>query len=165
MTDLLLPEQRKFDELQFDQAEWQTEQWRDQKTRHIALHIGKAVGKLIGVTYESRRIVAADLSIYRSQLINTHEIDPSCAVDLPDKFLHLTAEFSTISAFAHLANYLEPGEHSAVIPSKRDHHTLEAVRHLHHASLSLAGEHEIDLRQIHMQRLRQNLGSRAAFLD
>lgn len=165
MSNFLLQEQKKFDEIQFDQAEWQTEQWIDQKTRHIALHVGKAAGKLIGIKSESREIIAADLSIYRSQLINTHDINPSLVENLPVVFADIPAEQSTVAAFAHLSNYLEPGEHGIVKSFARDHHTLEAARHLHHAATAIATEQGLNRQVLHLNRLRQNLGSRATLLD
>jgi hypothetical protein len=62
---------------------WQVEAWRDQKVRHIHLHVAKALGKVVAMLDEAvpttsgtalktrvRDEVLPDVAIYRSQLIN-----------------------------------------------------------------------------------------------
>ena len=83
MDHLLLPSQAWWDTQRFDQPVWQVEAWRDQKVRHIQLHVAKALGKVVVVLDEAapttlrpalnarvRDEVLPDVAIYCSQLIN-----------------------------------------------------------------------------------------------
>jgi hypothetical protein len=47
MRHLLLRAQAWWDAQRFDQPEWQIAAWRDQKARHIQLHVAKALGKVV----------------------------------------------------------------------------------------------------------------------
>src|SRR4029450_9255118 len=71
------------DAQRFDQPVWQVATWRDQKVRHIHLHVAKALGKVVAALGEEARTtsgtdlmarvrdeVLPDVAIYRSQLIN-----------------------------------------------------------------------------------------------
>src|SRR2546428_3481499 len=81
MDQLLLHAQAWWDAQRFDQREWQVAAWREQKARHIQLHVAKALGKVV-VAYDAgalsgtdalarvRDEVLPDVAIYRSQLIN-----------------------------------------------------------------------------------------------
>src|SRR5215475_2646197 len=83
MDQLLLHAQAWWDAQRFDQPEWQVATWREQKLRHIQLHVAKALGKVV-TAYEQggeatsgtdalvrvRDEVLPDLAIYRSQLLN-----------------------------------------------------------------------------------------------
>src|SRR5205823_6768354 len=83
MHHLLLPAQAWWDAQRFDQPVWQVVEWRDQKVRHIQLHVAKALGKVVvalgedagaasgtDTTARVRDEVLPDVAIYRSQLIN-----------------------------------------------------------------------------------------------
>ena len=83
MDHLLLATQAWWDTQRFDQPLWQVEAWRDQKVRHIQLHVAKALGKVVAMlddvapttsapalTVRVRDEVLPDVAIYRSQLIN-----------------------------------------------------------------------------------------------
>src|SRR5215510_3252764 len=47
MDPLLLHAQAWWDAQRFDQLEWQVATWREQKLRHIQLHVAKALGKVV----------------------------------------------------------------------------------------------------------------------
>src|SRR5262250_2304269 len=83
MHPLLLQAQAWWDAQRFDQPIWQVAEWRDQKVRHIQLHVAKALGKIVAALGEGERTasgtdpmarvrdeVLPDVAIYRSQLIN-----------------------------------------------------------------------------------------------
>src|SRR5215510_328606 len=80
---LLLHAQAWWDAQRFDQPVWQVAAWRDQKVRHIHLHVAKALGKVVAALGEEARTtsntalrvrvcneVLPDVAIYRSQLLN-----------------------------------------------------------------------------------------------
>src|SRR5215831_61607 len=46
MDQWLLHAQAWWDAQRFDQPEWQVAMWREQKLRHIQLHVAKALGKV-----------------------------------------------------------------------------------------------------------------------
>src|SRR4030095_3899545 len=83
MRHLLLHAQAWWDAQRFDQPVWQVAAWRDQKVRHIHLHVAKALGKVVAALGEEARTtsgtdlmarvrdeVLPDVAIYRSQLSN-----------------------------------------------------------------------------------------------
>src|SRR5262252_8289843 len=80
MGHLLLHAQAWWDAQRFDQPVWQVAAWRDQKVRHIQLHVAKALGKVVAASREEAAGAAAlarvrdevlpDVAIYRSQLLN-----------------------------------------------------------------------------------------------
>jgi hypothetical protein len=166
MKNLLLKEQRKFDELGFDRSEWQAKDWRDQKTRHIALHIGKASGKLTGLFPARQPDVAVDLSIYRTQLINTHDLDPE-AVTQPftEEEKPYGPNSSVVAAFSHLSYYLEPAEHLVANDELRIEQVSHAIKHLNHAAVRLSVMYDFDLVEAHTSKLRSSLGDRADLLQ
>ncbi len=47
MRHLLLQAQAWWDAQRFDQPMWHVAEWRDQKVRHIQLHVAKALGKVV----------------------------------------------------------------------------------------------------------------------
>ena len=83
MHHVLLHAQAWWDAQRFDQPVWQVAAWRDQKVRHIHLHVAKALGKVVAALGEAahttsgpdlmarvRNEVLPDVAIYRSQLLN-----------------------------------------------------------------------------------------------
>ena len=52
MHHLLLHTQAWWDAQRFDQPVWQVAEWRDQKVRHIHLHVAKALGKVVAALGE-----------------------------------------------------------------------------------------------------------------
>ena len=61
MRHLLLQAQAWWDTQRFDQSEWQVAEWRDQKVRHIQLHVAKALGKEL--TYDTQKYIDGPLQI------------------------------------------------------------------------------------------------------
>src|SRR2546425_6765418 len=83
MRSLLLHAQAWWDAQRFDQPVWHVGAWRDQKVRHIHLHVAKALGKVVAALGEEARTTSStdlmarvrdavlpDVAIYRSQLLN-----------------------------------------------------------------------------------------------
>ncbi|HEY7493733.1 MAG TPA: hypothetical protein VIH59_21820, partial [Candidatus Tectomicrobia bacterium] len=54
MYPLLLQAQAWWDAQRFDQPVWQLAEWRDQKVRHIQLHVAKALGKVVAALDKSK---------------------------------------------------------------------------------------------------------------
>ena len=99
MDHLLLHAQAWWDAQRFDQRAWQVAAWREQKLRHIQLHVAKALGKVVaaydagaGATSGTdalarvRDEVLPDVAIYRSQLLNLFP-----EVDTPPSLAHRKA--------------------------------------------------------------------------
>lgn len=59
MDQLLLHAQAWWDAQRFDQREWQVAAWREQKLRHIQLHVAKALGKVVAA-YDAGAISGTD---------------------------------------------------------------------------------------------------------
>src|SRR5262245_56251207 len=177
MRHLLLREQAWWDAQRFDQPEWQVVAWRDQKARHIQLHVAKALGKVVAAYDEGagatsgpdalarvRNEVLPDVAIYRSQLLNL--FPEVCA---PPALAHRSADVGTpqaepllrvvlglSQASAQLAAYLEPREHGAASPVS---HIQEAIEHLHASAEALATTFAVDLARVHQARLEAFLGA------
>src|SRR5262245_23255878 len=134
----LLPAQAWWDTQRFDQPVWHVAAWRDQKVRHIQLHVAKALGKVVAAlgegtpaasgaapTVRVRDEVLPDVAIYRSQLLNTF---PACGAPPAapsqlsaragdyhaEPLLHVAVLLSRASA--QLATYIEPREHGVASP-------------------------------------------------
>ena len=139
MRHLLLHAQAWWDAQRFDQPEWHVATWRDQKVRHIQLHVAKALGKVVAAYgagswssvrhltrwRESATNVLPDVAIYRSQLINLFPevCAPASAGPPPGRCGHvqeaeplLQVVLGLSRASAQLAAYLEPREHGAASP-------------------------------------------------
>jgi hypothetical protein len=177
MDQLLLHAQAWWDAQRFDQPEWQVATWREQKLRHIQLHVAKALGKVVtayeqggeatsgtGALARVRDEVLPDVAIYRSQLLNLFP-----EVGTPPSLAHHRAAVGTLEAesllqvvlglsraSAQLAAYLEPREHGAVSPIS---HIQEAIAHLHASAEALATMFAIDLAHAHQARLEALLGT------
>ena len=177
MDPLLLHVQAWWDAQRFDQREWQVAAWREQKLRHIQLHVAKALGKVVAA-YEQgggatsgtdalarvRDEVLPDVAIYRSQLLNLFP-----EVGTPPSLAHHRAAGGLLEAgpllqvvlglsraSAQLAAYLEPREHGAASPIS---HIQEAIEHLHASAEVLATMFAIDLAHAHQARLEALLGT------
>jgi hypothetical protein len=177
MRHLLLHAQAWWDAQRFDQPVWQVAAWRDQKVRHIHLHVAKALGKVVAAVGEDaqtasgtdlrarvRDEVLPDVAIYRSQLIN---LFPEMRVSL--SLAHCSADegaqeaepllrvvFGLSRASAQLAAYLEPREHGAASPVA---HIREAIAALHTSAAALAAVFAVDLAGAHRARLEALLGA------
>src|SRR2546427_1255713 len=138
MGHLLLHAQAWWDAQRFDQPVWQVAAWREQKLRHIQLHVAKALGKVVVAYGEEgggasrtdalarvRDEVLPDVAIYRSQLINLFpEVGappPSLAhrkagVGTPEDEPLRRVVLGLSQASAQLAAYLEPRGHGAASP-------------------------------------------------
>ena len=177
MRHWLLHAQAWWDTQRFDQPAWQVAEWREQKLRHIQLHVAKALGKVVAA-YEPggeapsgtdalarvRDEVLPDVAIYRSQLLNLFP-----EVDTPPSLAHHRAAVGTLEAepllqvvlglsraSAQLAAYLEPREHGAASPVS---HIQEAIAHLHASAEALATAFAVDLARAHQARLEALLGA------
>jgi len=178
MGHLLLHAQAWWDAQRFDQPVWQVAAWREQKLRHIQLHVAKALGKVVVAYGEEvggasgtdalarvRDEVLPDVAIYRSQLINLFpEVGtppPSLAhrkagVGTPEDEPLRRVVLGLSQASAQLAAYLEPREHGAASPVSHIHEAIEA---LHASAEALATAFAIDLAYAHQARLEALLGA------
>ena len=180
MHHWLLQAQAWWDAQRFDQPVWQVAAWRDQKVRHIQLHVAKALGKVVAAVGEEARAapgsgtdlmarvrdeVLPDMAIYRSQLLNLFPDvgapPPSLAhcsatmgVQEAEPLLQVVLNLSRASA--QLAAYLEPREHGAASPVSN---IREAITHLHASAEALATAFAIDLARAHQARLEALLGA------
>ena len=189
MRHLLLQAQAWWDTQQFDQSVWQLAAWRDQKVRHIQLHVAKALGKVVAALDESedaasdtdmttrvRDEVLPDVAIYRSQLINTF---PDWCVSTASLF-RSCAGVAARSAAAQphgRAQCAEPLLRVVLLLSRasarlatylepREHgvespasHIQGAIQDLHDSAEALAAYFAIDLARAHQARLEALLGA------
>jgi hypothetical protein len=156
---------------------WQVAEWRDQKVRHIHLHVAKALGKVVTALGEEARTasgtdpmarvrdeVLPDVAIYRSQLLNLFP-DVCAPLSLTshragvgaqeaEPLLRVVLDLSRASA--QLATYLEPREHGEASPVS---HICEAIEHLHASAAALAALFAVDLARAHRVRLEALLGA------
>ena len=177
MGSFLLHAQVWWDAHRFDQPVWQVAAWRDQKVRHIQLHVAKALGKVVTVWGAAARTtsgtdlmalvrdeVLPDVAIYRSQLRNLFP-----EVYTPPSLAHrsvggggqeaeplLRVVLGLSQASAQLAAYLEPREHGVASPVS---HIREAIAHLQASAEALATAFAIDLARAHQARLESVLGA------
>jgi hypothetical protein len=174
---LLRHAQAWWDAQRFDQPVWQVAAWRDQKVRHIHLHVAKALGKVVAASREEavgasgadalarvRNEVLPDVAIYRSQLRNLFpevgvllsRSHRSVEVGTPEADPLLRVVLSLSRASAQLAAYLEPREHGAASPVS---HVREAIADLHTSAEALAAVFAVDLARAHRARLEALLGA------
>jgi len=177
MRHLLLHAQAWWDAQRFDQPVWHIAAWRDQKVRHIQLHVAKALGKVVAAygawtaaasspdaLARVRDDVLPDVAIYRSQLINlfpemctlpalSHR-KASVGVQEAEPLLQVVLGLSRASA--QLAAYLEPREHGAASPVS---HICEAIVDLHASAEELATLFAVDFVGAHQARLEALLGA------
>jgi hypothetical protein len=177
MHHVLLHAQAWWDAQRFDQPVWQVAAWRDQKVRHIHLHVAKALGKVVAALGEAAHTtsgldlmarvhneVLPDVAIYRSQLLNLFP-----EVGAPSALAHRSTGVGTPAAepllqmvlglsraSAQLATYLEPREHEVASPVS---HIREAIEHLHTSAEALATAFAVDLACAHRARLEVFLGA------
>jgi hypothetical protein len=178
MRHLLLPAQAWWDAQRFDQPVWQVAAWRDQKVRHIHLHVAKALGKVIALVDEAappgagtalearvRDEVLPDVAIYRSQLINllpdgwalpSSLAHPSARGGAPEAESLWRVVLHLGRASAELAAYLEPREHGAAAPAS---HIGAAIQALHASAEALATAFGVDLARAHRARLEALWGA------
>ena len=106
MRHWLLRAQAWWDAQRFDQPAWQVTAWREQKLRHIQLHVAKALGKVVAASEQGgeatsgtdalarvRDEVLPDVAIYRSQLLNLFP-----EMGAPPALAHHRAAVSTLEA-------------------------------------------------------------------
>ena len=176
MRHLLLQAQAWWDAQRFDQSEWQVAEWRDQKVRHIQLHVAKALGKVVAAlsagegaasgtdtTAQVRDEVLPDVAIYRSQLINALPdwCAPTASLGLPHGRMHCTETLFHVvialsRASAKLAAYIEPREHGTAAPASL---VCGAIQDLHDSAETLAAYFAVDLARAHQARLQALLGT------
>ena len=177
MRHWLLRAQAWWDAQRFDQPGWDVATWRDQKARHIQLHVAKALGKVVAASSEEatgasgaaalvrvRDEVLPDVAIYRSQLLNlfpevytpsslSHR-SASAGVQEGEPLLRVVLGLSRASA--QLAAYLEPREHGAASPVS---HIRAAIADLQASAATLAAVFAVDLARAHQARLEALLGA------
>lgn len=181
MQQWLLPAQAWWDAQRFDQPAWQVAEWRDQKVRHIQLHVAKALGKVVAaldaeaaastaLLARVRDEVLPDVAIYRSQL---RHMFPDCgalpasrhrggfavaaqAASAPHAAVLLQVALLLSRASGMLAAYIEPREHGLASPAS---HIAEATQDLHASAAALAAHFAVDLTQAHQARLEALLGA------
>ena len=186
MQHLLLQAQAWWDAQRFDQPMWQVAEWRDQKVRHIQLHVAKALGKVVaaygpngaGPLGASERAasgkdpiarvrdeVLPDVAIYRSQLINTCADWDASTASLDHRSDHVGVPAAEplwhvvmllSRASAQLAAYIEPREHGEASPTS---HIRGAIQDLHASAEALAAYFSVDLAQAHRARLEALLAT------
>lgn len=177
MHQVLLQAQAWWDAQRFDQSVWQVAEWRDQKVRHIHLHVAKALGKVVTALGEEaqtasgtdlrarvRDEVLPDVAIYRSQLLNLFPdvcaprslTSHSAGVGAQEAEPLLRVVLGLSRASAQLATYLEPREHGEASPVS---HICEAIEHLHTSAAALAALFAVDLARAHRVRLEALLGA------
>jgi hypothetical protein len=179
LRHLLLQAQAWWDAQRFDQPEWQLRAWRDQKVRHIQLHVAKALGKVVAALDSRadaasgtdpmarvRQEVLPDVAIYRSQLLNTLRACgvPTASLSRPHACVPCQSAadplfgvvLSLSRASAQLAAYLEPREHGAMSPVS---HIQEAIQELHDSAAALASYFAVDVASAHQARLEALLGA------
>jgi hypothetical protein len=173
----LLHAQAWWDAQRFDQPVWQVATWRDQKVRHIHLHVAKALGKVVAALGEEahttsgtdlmarvRDEVLPDVAIYRSQLLNLFPevgappslVSPSVDGGGQEAEPLLQVVLGLSRASAQLAAYLEPREHGVASPV---FHIQEAIAALHASAEVLAAAFAVDLARAHQARLEALLGA------
>jgi hypothetical protein len=189
MRHLLLPAQAWWDAQRFDQSVWQVAEWRDQKVRHIQLHVAKALGKVVaalsageGVASGTDTImrvrdeVLPDVAIYRSQLINTFPdwcaptASPgSSSTPVTPRAAGVQSHGRTQRAETLLHVVLALSRASASLAAyiePREHGTAipasligRAVQDLHDSAETLAAYFVVDSTQAHQARLEALLGA------
>ena len=177
MRHLLLQAQAWWDTQRFDQPVWHVAAWRDQKVRHIHLHVAKALGKVVAALGEEVRTtsgidprtrvrdeVLPDVAIYRSQLINLFPevcAPPSLShcqagVGTPEAEPLLQVVLDLSRASAQLAASLEPREHGTASPVS---HIRAAIADVQASTAVLTAVCAVDLARAHQARLEALLGA------
>jgi len=189
MQNLLLPAQAWWDAQRFDQPVWHVAEWRDQKVRHIQLHVAKALGKVVAALGDGESMasgtdtvapvrdeVLPDVAIYRSQLINT----------FPDWCAPTASLFRTRACVAAPSATTPPRIHGqraellfrvvlslsrasaqlAAYIEPREHgvmsltsHIQGAIQDLHSSAEALATYFAVDVARAHQARLEALLGT------
>lgn len=151
-----------FDDLSFDpERGYALLSERDQKIRHIHLHVAKAAMKL--ASNDERRIVEEvipDTAIYRSQLINI--VGARNFFDYPANFPEKLEYFAPPEdrrrhaleklaiAGGNLATYIEKKEHGGY--ANRNYLAIAAID-LHEVATNLGDIYEVEVDSSHRRRL------------
>jgi len=189
MRHLLLQAQAWWDVQRFDQPVWQVGEWRDQKVRHIQLHVAKALGKVVAALGEGadtacgadplapvRDEVLPDVAIYCSQLINMFPdwCAPTAALPQPDTSLATPSVAApspvcmprTEALWSVLASLSRASARLAAYIEPREHgvasplsHIRGAMQDLHESAEALAAYFLVDLTRAHQTRLEALLGA------
>jgi hypothetical protein len=189
MRHLLLHAQAWWDAQRFDQPVWHVTVWRDQKVRHIQLHVAKALGKVVAAYGEGadaasgidvlarvRDEVMPDVAMYRSQLLNLFpdcgdpavlrgcpgaRVAPQAVPTWPSGRLpHAAQLFSVVLVLSRASAQL------AAYLEPREHgvmsppsHMWGAIQDLHASAEALAASFAVDLMHAHQARLEALLGA------
>lgn len=159
--------QAYFDREEFDEDGYHSLSRRDEKIRHIQLHVAKAALKMVREDPDViEEAVLPDTAVYRSQLINLIGVDniPDFSQLFPDEVTVFPEDDEEaedwsleyiVEASGELATYLERKEHGAPGDSRC---LLKAAMRLHSASLLLGDIYDVDVDTAHINRLEYNLG-------
>jgi hypothetical protein len=186
---LLLHAQAWWDAQRFDQPAWHVVEWRDQKVRHIQLHVAKALGKVVAACGDEaakasipeaiarvRDEVVPDVAIYRSQLLHTFPDcgDPTALRWCPSARVAARSVIAPRHGHAPRAEQLFPavlllGRASAQLAAylePREHGVMSppsyiwgAIQNLHACAEALATAFAVDLMHAHQARLEALLGA------
>lgn len=189
MRHLLLQAQTWWDAQRFDQPSWHVAEWRDQKVRHIQLHVAKALGKVVAALGEGegaasdtdpmvrvRAEVLPDVAIYRSQLINTFPDQCAASASLCRPGTDMAVQSAAAPPrerapraellFRVMLSLSRASATLAAYIEPREHgavspasHIPEAIRNLHDSAETLAAYFAVDLTQAHQARLEALLGA------
>ena len=189
MHHLLLQAQAWWDAQRFDQSVWQVAEWRDQKVRHIQLHVAKALGKVVAALSEGegaasgtdtiaqvRDEVLPDVAIYRSQLINTFPdwCAPTASLCSPSACVAAWVAGAQPRGRTYCAETLlrvmvslsRASAKLAAYIEPREHGTATpaslvcgAIQDLHDSAETLAAYFAVDLARAHQARLEALLGT------
>ncbi len=148
----IIRRQEAYDPLHVDRKSWELDDWKDQKTNHVLLHIGKA-----GLKYACRDLnvirgeVVPDMAMATAQLVNTHQLNPHDLIksERPPTVLS-QMEGHLLAATGYLASYLEPLEHD--LPGNKGH-VFAAAEHLYRFTCGVADFYGIDIVAAHQERL------------
>ncbi|MBP7806945.1 hypothetical protein KA047_00420 [Candidatus Saccharibacteria bacterium] len=148
----IIRRQIAYDPAYVDLESWGQKEWKDQKTNHILLHIGKASLKFAGRDLAKiQQEVIPDMAMATAQLVHLHGLNPHEIIgsERPPVLLS-QMEGSLLAATGYLASYLEPQEHGAV-GDKGD--VLDAAKQLYRFTRGIADFYGIDLVVAHRERL------------
>lgn len=144
--------QETFDPLHVDRKSWELDEWKDQKTNHILLHIGKA-----SLKYAQRDLsviqqeVIPDMAMATAQLVNVHGLNPHDLIkSMRPPTVLSQMEGRLLAAFGHLASYLEPIQHDQTGEKGQ---VLAAANELYQFTCGLADFYGMDLVAAHRERL------------
>lgn len=161
MNNFLFEETKVFGEEHF-YGEYEVLEWEEKTIRHIGLHVAKAGMKLVNVQLgrQTEEVIVdeviADLQIYRNFLLQLTEIEPETVDWSGINDMQPAQSISIASGL--IAEFVEPKEHThrpnrSVNECIQDDGLILASVNLHHASIRLSEEFEINPAEAHKKRM------------